>query len=102
MAKDNKLRNSILVYSAIKIRANLPALYSTLNPDTSSLSPSAKSNGARFASAKQVVSQIIATGGSSRREKIDVLARVSCMSSDLNKSRIPSKVRAILTSYEMV
>lgn len=33
----------ILVYSAIKIRANGPALYSMLNPDTSSDSPSTRS-----------------------------------------------------------
>lgn len=31
----------ILVYSAIKINANGPLLYSVLNPDTSSDSPSA-------------------------------------------------------------
>jgi len=41
-------------YSAIKINANLTDPYSTLNPDTSSDSPSAKSKGVRFSSAKQV------------------------------------------------
>ena len=35
----------------IKIMANPPAPYSVLNPDTSSLSPSEKSNGVRFVSA---------------------------------------------------
>jgi len=42
----------MLAYSAIKINANPPLLYSVLNPDTSSDSPSAKSNGVRLVSAK--------------------------------------------------
>lgn len=49
----------ILVYSAMKIKANSPLLYSTLNPDTSSDSPSAKSNGVRWVSAKVVMNQNI-------------------------------------------
>jgi hypothetical protein len=49
------LMAKILVYSAIKISANTPLLYSTLNPDTSSDSPSAKSNGVRLVSAKFVI-----------------------------------------------
>jgi hypothetical protein len=52
----------MLVYSAMKIRANRPLLYSTLNPDTSSDSPSAKSNGVRFVSAKLVINQITPIG----------------------------------------
>lgn len=47
----------IFAYSAIKIRANMPPLYSTLNPDTSSDSPSAKSKGVRFVSARFVINQ---------------------------------------------
>lgn len=47
----------ILVYSAIKIRAKFPALYSILNPETSSDSPSARSNGVRLVSAKVVMNQ---------------------------------------------
>lgn len=49
----------ILIYSARKINANHPPMYSTLNPDTNSDSPSAKSKGLRFVSAKHVMSQII-------------------------------------------
>lgn len=41
----------ILEYSAKKIKANPAALYSTLNPDTNSDSPSEKSNGERLVSA---------------------------------------------------
>jgi hypothetical protein len=59
---DRSLIIKILAYSAIKIRANIPLLYSTLNPDTSSDSPSAKSNGVRFVSAKFVINHIIANG----------------------------------------
>lgn len=46
------------MYSAMKIRAKGPLLYSVLNPETNSDSPSAKSNGVRFVSAKVVVNQI--------------------------------------------
>jgi hypothetical protein len=60
----NRLIVKILVYSAIKIRANLPALNSTLKPETSSDSPSERSKGVRFVSAKVVINQIINKGGS--------------------------------------
>lgn len=56
----------MLVYSAIKIRANTPLLYSTLNPDTSSDSPSAKSNGVRFVSARFVINHRIVINGMAR------------------------------------
>lgn len=42
----------IAMYSARKINANHPPIYSTLNPDTNSDSPSAKSKGLRFVSAR--------------------------------------------------
>ena len=44
---DNKLISRIFMYSAIKIMTNGDLLYSILNPDTSSDSPSLKSNGVR-------------------------------------------------------
>ena len=44
-------RNMMLPYSDKKIIAKPPLLYSVLNPDTSSDSPSAKSKGARLVSA---------------------------------------------------
>lgn len=44
--------SKIFPYSARKKRANGPAAYSTLKPETSSDSPSARSNGARLVSAK--------------------------------------------------
>lgn len=47
----NVARTKIIEYSAIKINANPTDAYSTLNPDTSSDSPSAKSKGVRLVSA---------------------------------------------------
>lgn len=52
----------IFMYSAIKNKAKGPAAYSTLNPETSSDSPSVKSNGARFVSARVEINHIIASG----------------------------------------
>ena len=57
-AEVNILIAKILVYSAIKIKANGPPLYSVLNPETNSDSPSAISNGVRLVSANIVTSQI--------------------------------------------
>lgn len=53
----------IIMYSAIKMRAKFPALYSILNPETSSDSPSAKSNGVRFVSAREEINHIKIRGG---------------------------------------
>lgn len=52
----------MLAYSARKNRANGPAAYSTLNPETSSDSPSVRSKGARFVSASVEMYHIIANG----------------------------------------
>lgn len=49
----------MFAYSARKNRANGPAAYSTLNPDTSSDSPSVRSNGARFVSARVEINPIM-------------------------------------------
>lgn len=55
----NEIRHKIIIleYSAKKINANQPPIYSTLNPDTNSDSPSAKSKGLRFTSAKHLENQ---------------------------------------------
>ena len=52
----------ILAYSARKKRANGPPAYSTLNPETSSDSPSVRSKGARFVSAKVEMYHMAARG----------------------------------------
>ncbi len=96
----NILINKIFIYSAMKIRANMPALYSTLNPDTNSDSPSAKSNGVRFVSAKLVINHIINKG------RIISMGQVSDFiifkSIDLWIRRTDKIIRAIDTSYEIV
>ena len=69
MKKGPKNRIAVIIlikimfaYSAIKIRANLTLIYSTLKPDTSSDSPSVKSKGVRLVSAKQEENQTINKG----------------------------------------
>lgn len=52
----------ILAYSAKKKRANGPAAYSTLKPETSSDSPSVRSKGARLVSARVEMYHIAARG----------------------------------------
>lgn len=47
------------MYSARKMSANHPPIYSTLNPETNSDSPSAKSKGLRLVSAKQEIIHIM-------------------------------------------
>lgn len=59
-------KNKMEVYSAIKIKANFRLLYSVLKPDTNSLSPSVKSNGARLASASITANHITERGGAKK------------------------------------
>lgn len=54
--------NRILAYSAKKNNAKGPLAYSTLNPDTSSDSPSVRSKGARLVSANVEMYHIAAKG----------------------------------------
>jgi hypothetical protein len=58
----NKDISIICPYSAKKNNAKVMAEYSTLNPDTSSDSPSDKSNGALFVSAKDETKNITNAG----------------------------------------
>jgi len=96
----NKLITKILAYSAMKIKANNPALYSTLNPETSSDSPSAKSNGVRFVSAKLVINQTVARGiNISRVQEYKCIFVKSIVDKIIRDLR---RIRDILTSYEIV
>jgi hypothetical protein len=52
----------IFVYSAMNSIANIPPAYSTLNPETSSDSPSDRSKGVRFVSARVETNHIIVRG----------------------------------------
>ncbi len=93
-----RLMAMILVYSAIKIKANKPLLYSTLNPDTSSDSPSAKSNGVRFVSARLVMNHKMAIRG----RTIDIQERrvteIIVRSMKLIRRSVQIRIKAILTS----
>lgn len=92
----------IFAYSAIKNNANIPLLYSTLKPDTSSDSPSTRSNGVRLVSAKFVINHIIASGLTISMIhdiefiKIDVMFILEHNTSAL------IRIKDILTSYEIV
>lgn len=92
--------NRMLVYSAIKISANIPALYSTLNPDTSSDSPSAKSKGVRLVSARFVINHI--TNRGRIINIVQVKFFIILRSIDLWSIRTDNKIKAIDTSYEIV
>lgn len=96
----NNLITKMFIYSAIKIIANNPLLYSMLNPDTSSDSPSAKSKGVRFVSAKFVINQVTVIGININKihEYITILVKSIVRISTSALSRI----RDILTSYEIV
>lgn len=78
---DIALKNIIIMYSAIKIIAKIPPLYSVLNPDTNSLSPSAKSKGVRFNSA---VEEII---HNKKLIKKKIFKNIFCVSNNLKRLR---------------
>lgn len=87
----------IFIYSAIKIKVKAIAEYSVLKPETSSLSPSAKSNGVRLVSASRVVNQMNERIGQIRAmEEEDDIAIWSL--NELWMRRIEIRIRAILTS----
>lgn len=95
--------NKILAYSARKNKANGPPAYSTLNPETSSDSPSVRSKGARLVSAKVETNHIAARGHAGARSQM--LSWVT-----LNIVRVKPPVKTIVdrrmspraTSYEIV
>lgn len=93
----------IFVYSAMKNRANGPAAYSTLKPETSSDSPSVRSKGARFVSARVEINHIMARGhdGMISQRYSWVVIRVDRVNDPLIK-RTDSKIMARVTSYEIV
>ncbi len=72
---DSSLMKRILLYSAMNKKANPAPPYSTLKPETSSDSPSAKSNGARFVSAKITTVHIAPRGKNSMMVGVEKLVR---------------------------
>lgn len=93
----------IFAYSAKKNRANGPPVYSTLKPETSSDSPSVKSNGARFVSAKVEINHMLAKGQVGK-----INHKFSCAMLKLSNIKPPAikimhrTIRASETSYEIV
>lgn len=93
----------MLAYSAKKISANPPLLYSVLKPETNSDSPSAKSKGVRLVSAKQEANQIKDKGivrnkNQQSRWYNENNLKLKPPTSIINES----KIKANLTSYEIV
>lgn len=89
----------ILVYSAIKNRANGPAAYSTLNPETSSDSPSVKSKGARLVSARVEINHITARGQDMSKSHVCSCVVIrNCKENEPFIRRTDSKMIAMVTS----
>jgi hypothetical protein len=88
----------MLVYSAIKINAKVPLLYSVLNPDTNSDSPSAKSNGVRLVSARVDVNQIKANGILINSIGVLLFIKIVVILNLITTIRTPNKINDILTS----
>lgn len=89
-------------YSVIKINANLLALNSVLNPETSSLSPSAKSKGVRLVSANRIISHINISLGKICKARFRDFES-NCLKEIKNNPKIMLIITKInLISYEMV
>lgn len=86
---DRVFMKRMLAYSARKKRAKGPPAYSTLNPDTSSDSPSVRSNGARLVSASVEMYHIAARGHAGASSQIP-----SCVM--LNIDRVKPPVNTIV------
>lgn len=86
----------ILVYSAKKKRAKGPPAYSTLKPETSSDSPSVKSNGARLVSARVEINHIMASGHAGSR--IHIYSCVVIRDDNVNEPFIRRMHRRIIAS----
>jgi len=86
-------------YSARKNKAKGPPAYSTLNPETSSDSPSVRSKGVRFVSAKVETYQIIPIG-----VEVKINQEKSWLSTIVTRLKLPeratthSTIRPRLTS----
>lgn len=93
----------MLAYSARKNRAKGPPAYSTLNPDTNSDSPSVKSNGARFVSARVEVNHIAAIGQAGIINHINSWVVLKFINEKLPViSTKHNKINPRVTSYEIV
>lgn len=100
---DSVFISRMLAYSARKNSANGPAAYSTLNPETSSDSPSVRSNGARFVSARVEINHIAARGHAGAINQIDSCVWLNIWSVNPPVKMITlNRINPKLTSYEIV
>lgn len=93
----------IFAYSARKKRAKGPPAYSTLNPDTSSDSPSVRSKGARLVSASVEINHIMARGHEGINNQM--CSWVVIIVGSVNEPFISRRDKIIIarvTSYEIV
>lgn len=89
----------MLAYSAKKKRAKGPPAYSTLKPETSSDSPSVRSKGARFVSARVDTYHMAARGNAGRISHVCSCAVLNvCRVKPPAKRIVLSKMRPRLTS----
>ena len=92
-----------MAYSARKNRAKGPPAYSTLKPETSSDSPSVRSKGARFVSARVEMYHMAARGQAGMASQIASWAALNAWSEKPpTKIITDSRIRPRLTSYEIV
>lgn len=90
-------------YSARKNRAKGPPAYSTLNPETSSDSPSVRSKGARFVSASVEIYHIAARGHAGKRSQMGSWAILKvCRVKPPERIIMLRRISPRLTSYEIV
>lgn len=88
----------MLAYSARKNKAKGPAAYSTLNPETSSDSPSVRSNGARLVSARVETKRRIAKG------QAGIISQVYCcvtLKADIVKPPTNNTAHKIIRAKEI-
>ena len=93
----------ILAYSAKKNKANGPPAYSTLNPETSSDSPSVKSNGARLVSANVETNHMRVRGHSGKTSHMCCCVTLKVVNEKPPAIMIAHRIiKAMATSYEIV
>lgn len=89
----------MFAYSARKKRAKGPPAYSTLNPETSSDSPSVRSNGARLVSARVEMYHIAARGHAGTASQMPSWAELNvCSEKPPTKIITERRIRPRLTS----
>lgn len=93
----------MLAYSARKNKANGPPAYSTLKPETSSDSPSVRSNGERLVSASVETNHMSARGQRGKISHVCCWAKLKLISENPPARMIGHRIiRAMVTSYEIV